>query len=127
MRHRVAGRRFGRPTAHRLALYRNLVTSLLRHERLVTTEAKAKEIRGFAERMITLGKRGDLHARRQALAFLYDKTLVDKVFHEIAPRFKERSGGYTRLVNLGQRKGDAARVAQIELMPPPGVKEEPKR
>jgi large subunit ribosomal protein L17 len=127
MRHKVAGRRLDRPTAQRLALYRNLVTSLLRHERLVTTEAKAKEIRGFAERVITLGKRGDLHARRQALAFLYDKNLVDKVFHELAPRYKDRPGGYVRLAHLGQRKGDAAPVAQIELLPAPEVREEPKK
>lgn len=126
MRHRVAGRQLGRATAPRLALYRNLVTSLLRHERIVTTEAKAKEIRGFAEHIITLGKRGDLHARRQALAFLYDRKVVDKVFHELAPRYKERDGGYTRIVHIGLRKGDAARIAQIELMPAAQPAEEKK-
>ncbi len=125
MRHRVAGRRLDRPTAQRLALYRSLVTSLLRHERIVTTEAKAKEIRGFAERMITLGKRGDLAARRRVLAFLYDKQVVDKVFHDLAPRYRDRMGGYTRLVHLGPRKGDAALISQIELLPAPPTKEEP--
>lgn len=127
MRHRVSGRHLGRSTPQRLALYRSLVTSLLHHERIVTTEGKAKEIRGFAERIITLGKRGDLHARRQVLSILYDKTLVDKVFHDLAPRYRERNGGYTRLLRLGPRQGDAASMLQIELLPPPAPKEEPKK
>jgi large subunit ribosomal protein L17 len=116
MRHRVAGRHLGRDTAHRTALYRNLVTDLLRHERITTTEAKAKEIRPMAERIITLGRRGDLHARRQASAFLYDTAVVKKVFDEIGPRMKDRPGGYLRITGIEPRKGDGARMASIELM-----------
>jgi large subunit ribosomal protein L17 len=116
MAHRVAGRKLGRATDHRVAMFRNLVTDLLKYEKIITTEAKAKEIRTFAERMITLGKRGDLHARRQALAFVYDKDVVDKLFADLASRFAERPGGYTRIVKLGPRSGDAARMAQIELV-----------
>ncbi len=116
MRHRVAGRKLSRPTDHRLALYRNLVTDLIRYEKIVTTEAKAKEIRGMAEKLITLGKRGDLHARRLALARVYDPRLVDKLFHVIAPRYAERPGGYTRVIKLGPRQGDAAPLAQIQLV-----------
>lgn len=116
MRHRVAGRHFGRPTDHRLSMYRNLVTDLLRHERITTTEAKAKEIRPMAEKMITLGKRGDVHARRQALAFMYDTKVVKKVFDEIGPRMANRPGGYTRITALETRKGDGAKIATIELI-----------
>ncbi|MCA9829700.1 MAG: 50S ribosomal protein L17 [Dehalococcoidia bacterium] len=116
MRHRLNGRHFGRPTDHRLAMYRNLVTDLLRHERITTTEAKAKEIRPMAEKMITLGKRGDVHARRQALAFMYDTKVVKKVFDEIAPRMANRPGGYTRITAIEARKGDGAKVASIELI-----------
>jgi len=116
MRHRVAGRHLGRDTAHRTALYRNLVTDLLRYERITTTEAKAKEIRPMAERIITLGRRGDLHARRQANAFLYDTKVVKKVFDEIGPRMKDRPGGYLRITGIEPRKGDNARMASIELM-----------
>ena len=116
MRHGVAGRKFSRPTDHRLAMYRNLISSLIRYEKIVTTEAKAKEIRGQAEQLITLGKRGDLHARRLVQAKLYDTTLVDKLIHVIAPRFAERPGGYTRLIKLGPRRGDAALLAQIQLV-----------
>jgi large subunit ribosomal protein L17 len=116
MRHRVAGRHLGRPTDHRLSLYRNLVTDLLRYERITTTEAKAKEIRPMAEKVITLGKRGDLHARRQALRFLYDGKVVKKVFDDIAPRLAGRAGGYTRITSLEMRKGDGARMATIELI-----------
>ncbi len=116
MRHRLNGRHFGRPTDHRLAMYRNLVTDLLRHERITTTEAKAKEIRPMAEKMITLGKRGDVHARRQALAFVYDTKVVKKVFDEIAPRMANRPGGYTRITAIEARKGDGAKVASIELI-----------
>src|SRR5487761_2149612 len=97
MRHRIAGRHLGRETSHRLALYRNLVTDLLRHERITTTEAKAKEIRPMAERIITLGRRGDLHARRQALSFLYDTRVAKKVFDDIGPRMANRPGGYLRI------------------------------
>ncbi|MHB1133398.1 MAG: 50S ribosomal protein L17 [Chloroflexota bacterium] len=116
MRHAVAGRKFSRPTDHRLAMYRNMMSSLIRYEKIVTTEAKAKEIRGMVERLITLGKRGDLHARRQAQAKLYDTSLVDKLIHVIAPRFAERAGGYTRMVKMGPRRGDAAPLALVELV-----------
>jgi large subunit ribosomal protein L17 len=116
MRHRVAGRHLGRETSHRLALYRNLVTDLLRYEKLTTTEAKAKEIRPMAERIITLGRRGDLHARRQAQRFLYDPKVVKKVFDEIGPRMKDRPGGYLRITALEPRRGDGARMATVELV-----------
>jgi large subunit ribosomal protein L17 len=116
MRHRLAGRHLGRPTDHRLSLYRNLVTDLLRYERITTTEAKAKEIRPMAEKIITLGKRGDLHARRQALRFVYDDKVVKKVFDDIAPRMAARPGGYTRITALEARKGDGAAMAAIELI-----------
>ena len=116
MAHRVAGRKLGRPTDHRLALFRNLVTDLLRYEKIITTEAKAKEVRGMAERVITLGKRGDLHARRQALRFVYDKKVVVKVFDDLAVRYADRPGGYSRMVKLGPRLGDGARMAQLELV-----------
>ena len=116
MRHRKAGRHLGRSPTHRRALYRNQVTELLRHEKLVTTEAKAKEVRGLAERMITLGKKGELSNRRQALAYIFDTGVVRKLFDEIAPRYEERKGGYTRLTKLGPRKGDMAPMAQLELV-----------
>jgi len=116
MRHRVAGRHLGRDTAHRLSLYRNLVTDLLRYERITTTEAKAKEIRPMAEKIITLGRRGDLHARRQALKFVYDPKVVKKVFDEIGPRMASRPGGYLRITGMEPRKGDGARMATIELV-----------
>jgi large subunit ribosomal protein L17 len=116
MRHQVSGRKFDRPTHERLAMYRNMVASLLLSEKMVTTEAKAKEIRRVAERMITLGKKGDLAARRRALAFIYDGNAVDKLFGEIGPRYAERHGGYTRITKLGPRLGDSAPMAQIELV-----------
>ena len=116
MRHRVAGRHLGRETSHRLALYRNLVTDLLRYERITTTEAKAKEIRPMAEKIITLGRRGDVHARRQAMKFVYDPGVVKKVFDEIAPRMATRPGGYLRITGLEPRKGDGARMSAIELV-----------
>jgi large subunit ribosomal protein L17 len=116
MRHRVAGRHLGRDTAHRRALYRNLVTDLLRYERITTTEAKAKVIRPMAERIITLGRRGDLHARRQAHRFVYDTKVVAKVFDDIGPRMRGRPGGYLRITALEPRKGDGARMASIELV-----------
>jgi LSU ribosomal protein L17P len=118
MRHRVAGRKLGRKTGHRLAMFRNMVTSLLDHERIVTTVTKAKEIRKFAEHMITLGKRGDLHARRQALAFVRSKKVAHKLFAEIAPRYAQRQGGYTRIVKMGFRRGDGAPMCLIELVKP---------
>jgi len=116
MRHQIAGRKLSRPTAHRWALYRNLVTDLIRYEKIVTTEAKAKEARGLAEKVITLGKEGNLSSRRQALTFITDKKLVDKVFNELAPRYAERPGGYTRIVKLGPRMGDRAPMAQLEMV-----------
>ncbi len=120
MRHGVAGRKFNRHTGPRLALYRGLVNALFEHGRVRTTEAKAKEVRGFADQMITLGKRGDLHARRQALAFLGLTGTVDKVFHQLAPLYVDRPGGYTRIVKIGVRKGDAAPLVQLELVGGPG-------
>ena len=116
MRHRHAGRALGRTSSHRKALIRNQITDLLRHERLVTTEAKAKELRPAAERIITLGKRGDLHARRQAAAVLTDRKIVTRLFDELAPRYQNRPGGYTRITKLGPRRGDGAHMAQIELV-----------
>ena len=116
MNHRKTGRKLGRTSAHRKALFRNMVTSLLEHERIQTTDAKAKELRGVAERMITLGKRGTLHARRQALRTIRSKDVTSKVFDELADRYRERPGGYTRVIKLGQRPGDAAPMAIIELV-----------
>lgn len=116
MRHRVHGRHLGRDTAHRTSLYRNLVTDLLRYERITTTEAKAKEIRPMAERIITLGRKGGLHHRRQAMRFIFDESVVRKVFNEIGPRMRERPGGYTRITALEPRKGDGSRMASIELI-----------
>ena len=116
MRHNTSGRHLSRPTGHRMALYRNLVTDLLNHEKVTTTEPKAKEIRSMAEKMITLGKDGNLSARRQALAFIYDEKVTDKLFKELAPRYATRPGGYTRITKLGPRLGDGAAMAQIELV-----------
>jgi large subunit ribosomal protein L17 len=116
MAHRVAGRKLGRATDHRLAMFRNLVTDLLRYESIITTEAKAKEVRGFTDRMITLGKKGDLSSRRAALGFIYDKKIVAKVFDDLAPRYAGRPGGYTRLIKVEPRAGDGARMAQLQLV-----------
>jgi large subunit ribosomal protein L17 len=116
MRHGKAGRRLGRKTSHREAMFRNMVTSLLDHGKITTTDAKAKEIRVVAERMITLGKRGDLHSMRLAASVIREKSVVSKLFSTIAPRYKERSGGYTRIIKLGIRQGDAAPVSLIELV-----------
>lgn len=116
MRHACAGRQFGRNSGHRKALLRTLVGSLLKNEKIETTVAKAKEIKPLAEKMITLGKRGDLHARRQAVSFLQDETVVAGLFTRIAPRFSERKGGYTRIIQTRTRMGDAAPMAVIELV-----------
>ncbi|MEA5115496.1 MAG: 50S ribosomal protein L17 [Geobacteraceae bacterium] len=116
MRHSKSGRRLGRTTSHRIAMFRNMVTSFLTHEKIVTTDAKAKELRPIAEKMITLGKQGDLHAVRQAASYIRDKQTVTKLFSVIAPRFKERPGGYTRIVKLGSRPGDTAQMSLIELV-----------
>jgi large subunit ribosomal protein L17 len=116
MRHRNGVAKLSKTPSHRRAMLRNMVTSLLRHERITTTAPKAKEAKRWAERMITLGKRGDLHARRQAASFVNDETVLKKLFDEIAPAFKERKGGYTRVVRTGVRKGDVAEVAILELV-----------
>jgi len=116
MRHNVAGRRLSRSTGHRKALYRNLVTDLLKYEKIVTTEAKAKEVRGMAEKVITLGKKSGLHSYRQALSFVTDKKVTAKIFAELGPRYKERPGGYTRIVKLEPRLGDGAPMVQLELV-----------
>ncbi|HYA02476.1 MAG TPA: 50S ribosomal protein L17 [Syntrophobacteria bacterium] len=127
MRHSVSGRKLSRTTSHRLAMFRNLVTSLLQNERVYTTDAKAKEIRRWADRMITLGKRGDLHARRQALQVVRDKTIVAKLFTDLAQRYQARSGGYTRTVKVGFRPGDGAPISIIELMAGETEKKKKKR
>ena len=115
MRHLKAGRKLNRTSAHRKALFRNLVTSLIEHEQVRTTDAKAKELRSIADHMITLGKRGTLHARRQAASYIRSGEVVKKLFDEVAGRFRERAGGYTRVVKLGHRHGDAAPMSVIEL------------
>ena len=116
MRHARSGKKLGRDSAHRKALYSNLAGALITHGRIETTEAKAKAVRPYAEKLITLGKRGDLHARRQAMAALRSNDVVHKLFADIAPRFSERNGGYTRVVKLGPRQGDAAQMALLELV-----------
>ena len=116
MRHRVAGRRLNRGHGHRRALRRNLITALLRHERIKTTRAKAQSVRAEAEKLITKGKRGDLHARRQVARVLTDPSVTRKVFEELAPRFAEREGGYTRMLKLGPRQGDGAEMVILELV-----------
>ncbi|MBP1685794.1 MAG: rplQ [Deltaproteobacteria bacterium] len=115
MRHLKAGRKLNRTSAHRKAMFRNLVTSLIEHEQVQTTDAKAKELRRIADRMITLGKRGTLHARRQAASYVRTREAVKKLFDEVAGRFRERAGGYTRIIKLGHRHGDAAPMSVIEL------------
>jgi large subunit ribosomal protein L17 len=116
MRHRRAGRKLGRDSAHRKALYSNLASALIEHGRIKTTEAKAKEVRPIVEQMITLGKRGDVAAHRQAVAFLRSKSVAHMLFSEVAPRFADRPGGYTRVVKLGPRQGDAANMAYLEFV-----------
>jgi len=116
MRHKIAGRKLSRTTGHRRALYRNLVTELLKHEKIVTTEAKAREIRGLAEKMITLGKKSGLHAYRQALAYVMEKEVVEKLFADLAKRYGERPGGYTRMTKLEPRLGDSAPMVKLELV-----------
>lgn len=116
MRHRKTGRRLGRTSSHRDAMLRNMVTSLLDQERIVTTVPKAKEARRLAEQMITLGKRGDLHARRQATAYIRSKSIVAKLFDQLSNQYADRQGGYTRIIRTGNRSGDAAPMAIIELV-----------
>ena len=127
MRHGKSGRKLNRSSSHRLAMFRNMVTSLLDHERIYTTHAKAKELRRWADWMITLGKRGDLHARRQALQVIRDKAVVHKLFTDLAQRYQARSGGYTRTVRVGFRVGDGAPLSLIELMTGETVKKKKKR
>lgn len=116
MRHRKSGRKLGRTTPHRSAMLRNMVTSLFEHERIVTTVPKAKEARRVADKMITLAKRGDLHARRQALSYIRSKDIVAKLFDEIQEQYSDRQGGYTRIIRTGTRHGDAAPMAILELV-----------
>jgi len=116
MGRKISGRRLTRSSGYRRALYRNLVTDLLNYEKIATTEAKAKQVRSLAEKMITLGKDGGLHSRRQALAFIFSKKVTDKVFDELASRYAERPGGYTRITKLGTRLGDGAPIVQLELV-----------
>jgi len=116
MRHQRAGKKLGRDTSQRRALYSNLAGALIEHGRIKTTEAKAKAVKPIAEQMITLGRRGDLHARRQALAFLRSQDVVHKLFADVGPRFADRPGGYSRIVKIGPRPGDAAQMAYLELV-----------
>lgn len=116
MRHRKKGRQLSRTASHRRATLRNLATSLFRHERIETTTAKAKELRPYAERLITLARRGDVHSRRLASRKIQDRQVLGKLFDDIAPRYAERPGGYTRVLKVGNRKGDAAEMSLIELV-----------
>jgi len=116
MRHKSAGKKLGRDSAHRKALYSNLAGALIEHGRIKTTEAKAKAVKPLAEQMITLGRRGDLHARRLALSFLRSQDVVHMLFADVAPRFADRPGGYTRIVKIGPRPGDAAQMVYLELV-----------
>ncbi len=116
MRHGKSGSKLGRTSSHRKAMLRNMVTSFLKYEKIRTTDVKAKELKQVAEKMITLGKRGDLHARRQALAFVRDPEVVGKLFSDLSARFRDRAGGYTRIVKMGYRTGDNAPLSVIELI-----------
>ncbi len=129
MRHQKSGRKLNRSASHRWALMRNLITSLLRDEKIRTTDAKAKELRRWADRVITLGKQGSLHARRQVLGIVQDKAVVRKLFDTLAPRFKNRPGGYTRIIKIGIRRGDAAPLSIIELVAgeAPATAQKPRR
>jgi large subunit ribosomal protein L17 len=127
MRHRKAGKELSRNTSHRRAMLRNMVTSLFRHEQIETTDAKAKAIRPVAEKMITLAKRGDLHARRQALSYMQEKSVTHRLFEELKERYLDRQGGYVRIVKKGFRKGDGAPVSIIQLLPAEEGKKEKKK
>jgi large subunit ribosomal protein L17 len=129
MRHQKSGRKLNRSASHRWALMRNLITSLLRDEKIRTTDAKAKELRRWADRVITLGKQGSLHARRQVLGIVQDKAVVRKLFDTLAPQFKDRPGGYTRIIKIGIRRGDAAPLSIIELVAgeAPATAQKPRR
>jgi large subunit ribosomal protein L17 len=121
VRHQRSGKKLGRDSSHRRALYANLASQLIEHERIQTTLAKAKAVKPLAEQMITLGRRGDIHARRQAVAFLGSKDIVHKLFDELGPRYAERPGGYSRIIRLGPRPGDAAEMVYLELVDTPLV------
>lgn len=127
MRHKKAGKKLNRTGSHRNAMFRNMVTSLFEHGRIRTTDAKAKEVRRWADHMITLAKRGDLHARRQALSVVRDKTIVHKLFEEAPKRFGERAGGYTHVIKMGRRPGDAAPISLVELVAAKEEKKEKKK
>ncbi len=127
MRHRKTGLKLNRTASHRDAMFRNMVTSLFKHQRIQTTDAKAKELRRWADRLITLAKRGDLHARRQALAIVREKDVVHKLFEDAPNRFGQASGGYTRVIKIGQRAGDAASVSVVELVSAAAVAGKPKK
>lgn len=116
MRHGKSGRRLGRTGSHKKAMFRNMVTSVFEHERIVTTTPKAKEVRKVVDKMITLAKRGDLHAKRQAMSYIQSRDVVAKLFGEISGQFADRNGGYTRIIQTGQRRGDAAPMAILELV-----------
>ena len=117
MRHRKTGRKLGRDSSHRNAMFRNMVTSLFKYEQLETTDSKAKELRPIAEKMITFAKRGDLHARRQALSYIRDRDVTHKLFEELKDRYSDRQGGYLRIVKKGNRRGDGASVSVVQLLP----------
>ena len=129
MRHHRKGKKLGRTSAHRKALYSNLAGALIEHGRIKTTLAKAKAVRPIAEQMITLGRRGDLHARRQALAYLHSNDVVTMLFSDVAPRFTDRPGGYSRIIRIGPRPGDAAEMVYLELVDflPEAPRERPAR
>jgi len=127
MRHQKAGRKLGRTTSHKEAMLRNMVTSFFKHEKIITTDIKAKELRKVAEKMITLGKNESLHARRQAASVVRERGVVKKLFEEISPRYKDRAGGYTRIIKAGFRVGDNAPLAVIELIPQEVKKEEKQK
>jgi len=126
MYHGKAGRKLGRTSSHKEAMFRNMVTSVIKYESIRTTDSKAKELRKLAERMITLGKRGDLHAHRQALAVVRDKSIVSKLFGELTERYRNRAGGYTRIIKMGFRFGDNAPVSILEFIPDEKKKEKSK-
>ena len=127
MRHRKAGKKLGRDSSHRKAMLRNMVTSLFKHEQMETTDAKARQLKPMAEKMITLAKRGDLHARRQALAYIKDKAITHRLFEELKDRYLDRQGGYVRIIKKGNRKGDSAPVSVIQRLPPEEAKKKSKK
>lgn len=127
MRHRKRGKKLGRNASHRRAMFRNMVTSLFKYEQVETTDAKAKELRPVAEKMITLAKRGDLHARRQALSYMKDKATTHKMFEDLKDRYLDRQGGYVRIIKKGNRKGDGAPVSIIQLLPIDEAKKRSKK